>query len=265
MWELDYKDSWWCWRRLFKVPWTARRSIQSILKEVSPEYSLEGLMLKLKLQYFGHLMWRTDSVEKTLMLGKIEGGRRRGQQRMRWLDGITDSMDEFEQALGAGDGQGSVTCCSPWGLKESDMTERLNWTNWTECILQIKTQNPTVEPSVTALGYLLHLLCSVHLRTSIHHIEPWAHLLSTSSARLSCSYTSQCPQGWLVESMNNISKTVIVDFYLVSSLRINTQDHVIKEQPGFYFYHLSSCCKDSLMFPKKKKNVNNSITGWTFF
>ena len=83
----------WCWRRLLRVPWTARRSKQSILKEISPECSLEKLMLKLKLQYFGHLMQRTDSLEKTLMLGKIEGRRRRGQQRMRWLDGITDSMD----------------------------------------------------------------------------------------------------------------------------------------------------------------------------
>ena len=82
----------WCWRRLLRVPWTAR-SNQSILKEISPECSLEGLMVKLKLQYFGHLMWRTDSLEKTLMLGKIEGRRRRGRQRMRWLDGITDSMD----------------------------------------------------------------------------------------------------------------------------------------------------------------------------
>ena len=83
----------WYWRRLLRVPWAARRSNQSILKEISPEYSLEGLMLKLKLQYFGHLMWRTDSLEKTLLLGKIEGGRIRGWQRMRWLDGITDSMD----------------------------------------------------------------------------------------------------------------------------------------------------------------------------
>ena len=83
----------WCWRRLLRVPWTARRSNQSILKEISPKYSLEGLMLKLKLQSFGHLMRRTDSFEKTLMLGKIEGGRRRERQRMRWLDGITDSMD----------------------------------------------------------------------------------------------------------------------------------------------------------------------------
>ena len=83
----------WCWRRLLRVPWTARKSNQSIPKEISPECSLEGLMLKLKLQFFGHLMWRADSFEKILMLGKIEGRRRRGQQRMRWLDGITDSMD----------------------------------------------------------------------------------------------------------------------------------------------------------------------------
>ena len=101
MWVLDYKKAvcWridgfemWRWRRLLRVPWAAR-SNQSILKETNPEYSLEGLMLKLKLQYFGHLMWRADSLEKTLMLGKIEGRRRRGQQRMRWLDSITDSMD----------------------------------------------------------------------------------------------------------------------------------------------------------------------------
>ena len=91
-WRTDAFDLW-CWRRLLRVPWTARRSNQSILEEISPECSLEGLMLKLKLQYFGHLMRRTDSLEKTLMLGKIEGRRRRGQQRMRWLDGITNVMD----------------------------------------------------------------------------------------------------------------------------------------------------------------------------
>ena len=91
-WRIDGFELW-CWRRLLRVPWTASRSNQSILKEISPEYSLERLMLKLKLQYFGHLMWRTDSLEKTLMLGKIEGRRTRGWQRMRCLDGITDSMD----------------------------------------------------------------------------------------------------------------------------------------------------------------------------
>ena len=102
MWELDYKESWhlridafelWCWRKLLRVPWMARRSNQSILKEISPGCSLEGVMLKVKLEYFGHLMWRADSFEKTLMLEKIEGRRRRGRPRMRWLDGITDSVD----------------------------------------------------------------------------------------------------------------------------------------------------------------------------
>ena len=119
----------WCWRRLLRVSWTARRSNQSILKEISPEYSLEGLMLKLKLQYFGHLMWRADSREKTLMLGFpniIEGGRRRGQQRMRWLDGITDSLDmslnkPWELVM-------DRACCSPWDCKDYDTTEWLNWT-----------------------------------------------------------------------------------------------------------------------------------------
>ena len=103
----------WCWRRLLRVPWTARRSNQSILKEISPGISLEGLMLKLKLQYFGHLMQRADSLEKPLMLGEIEGRRRRGYQRTTWLDGITDSTNEFVQALRDGEGQGTQACCSP--------------------------------------------------------------------------------------------------------------------------------------------------------
>ena len=110
----------WCWRRLLRVPWTARRSKQSLLKEISPEYLLEGLMLKLKLQYFGHLMWRADSSEKTLMLGKIEGGRRKGWERMRWLDGITDSVDMSLSKLREMV-KGSLACCSPWGCKELDM------------------------------------------------------------------------------------------------------------------------------------------------
>ena len=107
-----------------RVLWTAKRSKQSILKEIRPEYLLEGLMLKLKLQSLGHLMQRTDSLEKTLMLGKIEGRRRRGQQRMRWLDGITDVVDmTSEQSPGVSDGQGGLVCCSPWGCKESDRTD----------------------------------------------------------------------------------------------------------------------------------------------
>ena len=141
----------WCRRRLFRVPWTARRLNQSILKEINPEYSLKRLTLKLKVQYFGHLMQRADSLEKTIMLGKIEGRRRRGRQRMRWLDGITDSTDmslsklreiadsmdmrqrdsllngyEFELTQGDGEGLGSLVCYSPWGRKESDTTEQLN-------------------------------------------------------------------------------------------------------------------------------------------
>ena len=110
-----------------RVPWTARRSNQSILKEIGPECSLEGMMLKLKLQYFGHLIRRVDSLEKTLMLGKTEGRRRRGQQRMRWLDGTTDPMDmSFSKLWEMVEGQGRLACCSSWGRKESDTTERLD-------------------------------------------------------------------------------------------------------------------------------------------
>ena len=118
----------WCWRRLLRVPWTARRSNQSILKEISPGCSLVGLMLKLKLQSFGLLMRRADSLEKTLVLGKIEGRRRRGRQRMRWLDGNTNSMDTGLGGLW--ELVGGLACYNPWGHKESDMTERLNWTEF---------------------------------------------------------------------------------------------------------------------------------------
>ena len=147
-WRIDAFELW-CWRRLLRVPWTARRSNQSILKEISPGCSLVGLMLKLKLQYFCHLMQRADSFEKTLMLGKIEDRRRRGWQRMRWLDGITDSMDMGWGDSGSCDRQGGLVCCGSRVAKS-----RTQLSNWTEILLWL-----------TSLFYWAHLCmkCSLHI------------------------------------------------------------------------------------------------------
>ena len=190
----------WCWRRLLRVPWTARRSNQSILKESNREYSLEGLMLKLKLQYFDHMLQKGDSLEKTLMLGKIEGRRKRGWQRMRKLDDITDSMDMSLHKL-----QRSLACCSPWACKDSDMTKRMNNNNNPYSNFHLGWVCLMSPPCLIPCGLPLRPTLFKTKKTPCHFLL-WCSLFSLISAFLLSDYK-------LLKGMNHHMLPNKYDFY----------------------------------------------------